>query len=414
MRLNRIFLLYLQVKLVISQILGQENVQQGTFIIKVEHPQVFQQEGCSSVNDTENYKEAQYANNVRFLDISTYGLQTRQDINDRNQTNNYCNGNGDKDCKDDKQSDNCKYCKDERLSSLKLSSKDFTDYSESRNVEYIDNEIQLVMRKRYDNPIVGSDFQIMYGRVEAEFKSASGTGIISSMYLQSKDLDEIDIIESFGSFPQTFQTNYFVKGDVSHHNRGVYHISHIPLHSQYQKVAIEWNQIKICWYFNDLLVRETHYLNPDGYPSSPMYLKISLWAGGDLSNDPGTIQWAGGITDYTQLPVTMVIRNIFIHDYSTNNKYYYGSSNTNPTAIKRHENNNNNNDDDDDELDPKGNQTINQLLDSRLYHLHEFSDLRNSKLQLNSGCNNSLQVSSFYLWLTRGLILLWWGVVVSF
>lgn len=339
-------------------------MQQGTFIIKVAHPQVFQQEGCNPVNDTESYGKAkvQYDNNVRFLEFLNYELQTRQDINDRNKTNNYSNGNEDKDCKDDKQSSNCTDCKDERFRSFRFSSNDFTDYSESRNVEYVDNGIQLTMRKRYDNPIVESDFLIMYGRVEAEFKSASGIGIISSIYLQSENLDEIDIIESFGSFPQTFQTNYFVKGDVSNHNRGVYHVSHIPLHSQYQKVAMEWNQIKICWYFNNLLVRETHHLNSDGYPSSPMYLKISLWAGGDLSNDPGTIQWAGGITDYTQLPVTMNIRNIFIHDYSTNNKYYYGSSNTNPTAIKRHENNNNDNNDNNYNNSDNNNNTNNNAI----------------------------------------------------
>ena len=48
----------------------------------------------------------------------------------------------------------------------------------------------------------------MYGKVEAEIKGAAGKGIISSFYLQSDDLDEIDVVEIFGSDPYEFQTNF--------------------------------------------------------------------------------------------------------------------------------------------------------------------------------------------------------------
>ena len=45
----------------------------------------------------------------------------------------------------------------------------------------------------------------MYGKVEAEIKGAAGKGIISSFYLQSDDLDEIDVVEIFGSDPMNFK-----------------------------------------------------------------------------------------------------------------------------------------------------------------------------------------------------------------
>lgn len=212
-----------------------------------------------------------------------------------------------------------------KVKSFSSRQNDFTIYSNSQEVSFLNNNgLQLTMTKRHDNPFMGSDFPIKYGKIEAEFKSAPGKGIISSIYLQGEDLDEIDIIETFGSFPQTYQTNYFVKGDVTQYHRGVYHISHVPMHSQYQKIAVEWNAERVAWYFNNHLVREIHKGNPDGFPSSPMYLKISLWAGGDAENESGTIEWAGGITDYNQLPVSMFVKNLYIHDYSTGTEYFYG------------------------------------------------------------------------------------------
>lgn len=212
----------------------------------------------------------------------------------------------------------------------------FTIYSNRMEVKFLQNNgLELQMKKQYDNPFMGSDFPIKYGKVEAEFKSAFGKGIISSIYLQSDDLDEIDLIETFGSFPQTYQTNYFVKGDTSNHNRGVYHFSAVPLTEEYQKIRLEWTEDRIGWYFNDLLVREIFRGDSLGFPDSPMFLKISLWAGGDEGNSPGTIEWAGGLTDYALLPAAMFVKNLYIQDYSTGDEYIYGDYSK---LVKRSEN----------------------------------------------------------------------------
>lgn len=43
-----------------------------------------------------------------------------------------------------------------------------------------------------DAPTIESEFYIFFGRVDVNFRAANGTGIISTMVMESDDLDEID------------------------------------------------------------------------------------------------------------------------------------------------------------------------------------------------------------------------------
>ena len=63
--------------------------------------------------------------------------------------------------------------------------------------------------------------------------------------------------------------------------------------------------------------------NPQGFPQTPMQLIAGVWAGGDPDNAPGTIEWAGGQTDFSQAPFSMNIKLIIVADYSLGSKYTY-------------------------------------------------------------------------------------------
>jgi len=54
-----------------------------------------------------------------------------------------------------------------------------------------------------------------------------------------------------------------------------------------------------------------------------MRIKVGVWAGGDSSNAPGTIQWAGGVTNYAAGPFSMYVKSISVTDYSTGSQYQY-------------------------------------------------------------------------------------------
>ncbi|KAL6451621.1 CRH12 Extracellular glycosidase CRH12 [Candida maltosa Xu316] len=193
----------------------------------------------------------------------------------------------------------------------------FTITSSRRGVKFDSEGLKLTINDAFDNPALASSFYIMYGRVEAEIKGAEGKGIISSFYMQSDDLDEIDVVEIFGSDPFEFQTNYFIKGNTTTYDRGRYHQMHPSPLSQFHKYGVEWTPDLITWYLDGKPVRMLGRKNLHGMPCSPI-----LWSAD--ANDEGTILWAGGVAKFSEGPFSMHIKNLEVHDYSNGLCYSYG------------------------------------------------------------------------------------------
>jgi hypothetical protein len=57
-----------------------------------------------------------------------------------------------------------------------------------------------------------------------------------------------------------------------------------------------------------------------------MQVKLGAWSGGDPSNSQGTINWAGGLTDYSKGPYSMIVSSISVTDYSTGTQYKYNGN----------------------------------------------------------------------------------------
>ncbi|GME82180.1 unnamed protein product [Ambrosiozyma monospora] len=180
----------------------------------------------------------------------------------------------------------------------------FSVYHSTGEIDYSsDDGISLTLNKRFDNPSMVSNFYIMFGKVEVLLKAAYGTGIVSSFYLQSDDLDEIDC-EWFGGDASQMQSNFFSKGDTTTYDRGGYHDMADP-RSDYHNYTLDWTEDGLTWYIDGNAVRTLASDNSEGYPQSPMRVFFGIWAGGDSSNAEGTIQWAGGSTDYSDAPFTI-------------------------------------------------------------------------------------------------------------
>ncbi|QHS73492.1 transglycosylase [Saccharomyces paradoxus] len=202
------------------------------------------------------------------------------------------------------------------------SSKWFTDLKHAGEINYGSDGLSMTLAKRYDNPSLKSNFYIMYGKLEVILKAANGTGIVSSFYLQSDDLDEIDI-EWVGGDNTQFQSNFFSKGDTTTYDRGEFHGVDTPT-DKFHNYTLDWAMDKTTWYLDGESVRVLSNTSSEGYPQSPMYLMMGIWAGGDPDNAAGTIEWAGGETDYNDAPFTMYIEKVIVTDYSTGKKYTYG------------------------------------------------------------------------------------------
>lgn len=167
-------------------------------------------------------------------------------------------------------------------------------------------------------------------------KAASGQGVISSIVLESDDLDEIDW-EFMGGNGTHAETNYFGKGNQTSFDRAIYYPVSSDLRENFHNYTLDWTAERLQWLIDGQVVRTLPYaaaLNGTNYPQTPMTVRMGIWAGGDPGNNNGTIEWAGGLTDYTKGPYTMNIKSAQVTDYSSGKEYNWSDKSGGWQSIK--------------------------------------------------------------------------------
>jgi beta-glucanase (GH16 family) len=203
--------------------------------------------------------------------------------------------------------------------------------------KYTSNGAEFTINKRFDSPTVRSKFYIFFGHVEVIFKAAAGQGVVSSIVLQSDNRDEVDW-EWIGGNNTHVQSNYFGKGNDSTFDRAVWHPVDKPI-DNFHNYTVVWTSDMIQWYIDSALIRTLPYKDANGghnFPQTPMTVRLGIWAGGDPSNNNGTIEWAGGLTDFSQAPYTMTVKSVAVTDFSTGVKaYQFGDKSGSWQSIKK-------------------------------------------------------------------------------
>ncbi|KAI9800160.1 MAG: magnesium and cobalt transport protein CorA [Piccolia ochrophora] len=195
-------------------------------------------------------------------------------------------------------------------------------FTSQGNPTFDSNGASFTVAKAGDSPLITSNFYIMFGKVDVSLKAAPGKGIVSSVVLQSDALDEIDW-EWLGADPSQVQSNYFGKGQTGTYNRGAFH-PNADNQASFKTYSIDWSADQIVWSIDGDPVRAEPAQAAQGqYPQTPMQIKLGAWSGGDSSNAPDTVKWAGGPTDYSGAPYAMQVKSIAITDYSTGTQYTY-------------------------------------------------------------------------------------------
>jgi beta-glucanase (GH16 family) len=121
------------------------------------------------------------------------------------------------------------------------------------------------------------------------------------------------------------QSNYFGKADTTTYDRMVY----VPVadpQNQFHTYSVNWTSAAITWLVDGAPVRTLNYADAQGgtrFPQTPMRFRIGSWVGGDPSNGKGTIDWAGGLADYSKVPWNMYIESVNIVNYSPASQYKY-------------------------------------------------------------------------------------------
>jgi hypothetical protein len=133
------------------------------------------------------------------------------------------------------------------------------------------------------------------------------------------------------------ETNYFGKGNETSYDRAFYYPVSSNVQENFHNYSVLWTSDQLQWLIDGQVVRTLPYAAANGganYPQTPMTLRMGIWAGGDSGNSPGTIQWAGGLTDYTKGPYTMYVQSATVNDFSTGKAYEYSDHSGSWQSIK--------------------------------------------------------------------------------
>ncbi|KAF2124203.1 glycoside hydrolase family 16 protein [Dothidotthia symphoricarpi CBS 119687] len=182
---------------------------------------------------------------------------------------------------------------------------------------------EFIVSKKGDAPTIGSIGYLHFGYVEVKMKAAPGQGIISSIVLQSDNLDEVDW-EWIGGSDSKVQMNYFGKGNTTTYDRMI-EAELASTQNDFHTYALNWTAESLTWIIDNKPIRTLNYADANGgknFPQTPCNVRLGNWPGGDSENE-GTRQWAGGKVDYTKAPFTMVVDSIKVINYSPGTEYHW-------------------------------------------------------------------------------------------
>lgn len=142
--------------------------------------------------------------------------------------------------------------------------------------------------------------------------------------------------EQISTYDSSIETDYFGKGNTTSYDRDT-KVSVSSPEETFHSYAVNWTSSKIDWLLDGQVVRTLDYaaaVDGTNFPQTPMRVKIGIWAGGDPSNSEGTIEWAGGQTDYTTGPFSMYVESVNIINYNPAQSYKYTDKTGSYTSIK--------------------------------------------------------------------------------
>ncbi|KUI63424.1 putative glycosidase crf1 [Cytospora mali] len=203
------------------------------------------------------------------------------------------------------------------------------------------NGAVLSMKKRGDAPYIWTSGYFQYGHVDVVLQTAPGVGVITAGVLYSDTLDEIDLEFSgndYGAKTPTFETNYFGKGITGTYDRSTSVSPGFNTTAGFHTYSLDWTADKLTWSVDGTVVRTLLKANCDNnehqYPQTPAQFHVGVWDGGDPSNAPGVIQWAGGQTNLNGFPYTAYVKSVEIVPASNCAYYNYTDTSGSSGSVK--------------------------------------------------------------------------------
>lgn len=180
--------------------------------------------------------------------------------------------------------------------------------------------LKMLLTKKGDaakGTMLSSTRYMYYGTASAVMKHGSWAGVVNTFIGMSSTRDEIDWEFTTASL-QDVETNYYWFGQAEGWTHGfvvpnktldaLSNTAPKPFKvSDWHTYTIDWNADRLKWLVDGTVVRTLNrtktYHKKDGlyhYPSSPVRLQLSIWGGGDGTYGNGTVEWTGGLIDWSE------------------------------------------------------------------------------------------------------------------
>jgi len=212
-----------------------------------------------------------------------------------------------------------------------------------------DSSLNFTMAQTGQAPTIQTMGYFFYGTVSVIAKIAAGQGIISAITCLSDDLDEIDF-EFKGGITNAVFSNFYGKynntgpqGGMTGGGGETLNVTFDPT-ADFHNYTIVWTKDTLQWMVDGNIMRTLKSSDPVAnngtrslFPQTPMRLMVGNWAGGD-SPSQGTVDWAGGKTDWSKAPFTMQVKSVYVSDDQngspTAQTYTYGDESGLASSIK--------------------------------------------------------------------------------
>lgn len=193
--------------------------------------------------------------------------------------------------------------------------------SSGKPVAYNDNSLLLTMAPDTVGTLLSSTNYVWYGKISATMTTSQGKGVVTAFIMMSDVKDEIDF-EFVGTDVSHAQSNYYFQGvtdcksgepasRAQEMTDGVADTRSVKLDASNtaqntHTYTIDWKPDTITWSVDGKAMRTINRkdtfnstTNKYNYPQTPSRVMLSLWPGGSPSNGQGTIDWAGGLIDWS-------------------------------------------------------------------------------------------------------------------
>jgi len=132
------------------------------------------------------------------------------------------------------------------------------------------------------------------------------------------------------------ETNFFSKGNQTDYGNAIWYPIEDPQNT-WHNYTLDWSPEKLDWIIDGNVIRTLTYEaanNGAKFPQTPCDVRLGIWAGGDSSQPQGTIDWAGGKTNYDDTPFTMAVKSVRVSDAHSGTQYVYGDTTGSWQSIK--------------------------------------------------------------------------------